>query len=178
MNDQNKLTNLRSLMSKNNIDGYFLPHEDEFLSEYLPKYTERLKWLTNFSGSAGLAFIGIKKASLFVDGRYTTQVKEQTNNKIYNYEHLIKPGFLDWLKNNPFKVKKIGLDLKTISYANYLTLKKISFSQEIELIETKNLIDQLWKRKRNNKSLVKKHEIKFSGITSKTKIDKIIKSLK
>ena len=178
MNDQNKLTNLRSLMSKNNIDGYFLPHEDEFLSEYLPKYTERLKWLTNFSGSAGLAFIGIKKASLFVDGRYTTQVKEQTNNKIYNYEHLIKPGFLDWLKNNPFKVKKIGLDLKTISYANYLTLKKISFSQEIELIETKNLIDQLWKRKRNNKSLVKKHEIQFSGITSKTKIDKIIKSLK
>ena len=178
MNDQNKLTNLRSLMSKNNIDGYFLPHEDEFLSEYLPKYTERLKWLTNFSGSAGLAFIGIKKASLFVDGRYTTQVKEQTNNKIYNYEHLIKPGFLDWLKNNPFKVKKIGLDLKTISYANYLTLKKISFSQKIELIETKNLIDQLWKRKRNNKSLVKKHEIKFSGITSKTKIDKIIKSLK
>ena len=98
MNDQNKLTNLRSLMSKNNIDGYFLPHEDEFLSEYLPKYTERLKWLTNFSGSAGLAFIGIKKASLFVDGRHTTQVKEQTNNKIYNYEHLIKPGFLDWLK--------------------------------------------------------------------------------
>ena len=62
-----------------------------------------------------------------------------------NYEHLIKPGFLDWLKNNPFKVKKIGIDLKTISYANYLTLKKISFSQEIELIETKNLIDETMK---------------------------------
>ena len=44
MNDQNKLTNLRSLMSKNNIDGYFLPHEDEFLSEYLPKYTETVSY--------------------------------------------------------------------------------------------------------------------------------------
>ena len=91
MNDQEKIRNLRLLMKENNIDGYFLPHEDEFLSEYLPKYTERLKWLTNFSGSAGLAFLGHKKASIFVDGRYTTQVKEQTNNKIYNYEHLIKP---------------------------------------------------------------------------------------
>ncbi len=88
MNDQEKIGKLRLLMKENKVDGYFLPHEDEFLSEYLPKYTERLKWLTNFSGSAGLAFLGHKKASIFVDGRYTTQVKEQTNNKIYNYEHL------------------------------------------------------------------------------------------
>ena len=61
MNDQEKIRKLRLLMKENNIDGYFLPHEDEFLSEYLPKYTERLKWLTNFSGSAVLAFLDIKR---------------------------------------------------------------------------------------------------------------------
>ena len=88
MNDQNKLTNLRSLMSKNNIDGYFLPHEDEFLSEYLPKYTERLKWLTNFSGSAGLAFIGIKKASL-------KAIKYPKFSKISQITLLFLFGFID-----------------------------------------------------------------------------------
>ena len=178
MNDQEKIGKLRLLMKENKVDGYFLPHEDEFLSEYLPKYTERLKWLTNFSGSAGLAFLGHKKASIFVDGRYTTQVKEQTNNKIYNYEHLIKPGFLNWLKDNPFKVNRVGLDPKTISYYNYLTLKKICSKQGIELIETKNLIDQIWKRRKNIKSSAKKHEIKFAGVKSKSKIDQILKIIK
>ena len=74
MNDQEKIRNLRLLMKENKVDSYFLPHEDEFLSEYLPKYTERLKWLTNFSGSAGFAFLGHKMASIFVVGRYTSQV--------------------------------------------------------------------------------------------------------
>ena len=172
------LSKLQEYLIDNDIDFFLINRTDEFLNEYIAPYAERLKWLTNFSGSAGLAFLGHKKASIFVDGRYTTQVKEQTNNKIYNYEHLIKPGFLNWLKDNPFKVNRIGLDPKTISYSNYLTLKKICSKQGIELIETKNLIDQIWKRRKNIKSSAKKHEIKFAGVKSKSKIDQILKIIK
>ena len=149
-----------------------MPHEDEFLSEYLPKYTERLKWLTNFSGSAGLAFLGHKKASIFVDGRYSTQVKKQTNNKIYNYEHLMKPGFLNWLKDNPFNVNRVGLDPKTISYSNYLTIKKLCSKQGIELTETKNLIDQIWKRRKNIKSSAKKQKLSLLASNQNQKLIK------
>ena len=82
------------------------------------------------------------------------------------------------MKDNPFKVNRIGLDPKTISYSNYLTIKKLCSKQGIELIETKNLIDQLWKRRKNIKSSAKKQEIKFAGVKSKSKIDQILKIIK
>ena len=173
-----RLNQLRHLMQENHIDGYFLPHEDELLSEYLPKYTERLHWLTNFSGSAGLTFIGAKKAIIFVDGRYTTQVKNQTDKKLFESEHLINPGFINWIKKNPYKNKKIGLDPKTISQSNYLSLKKICKETCIDLIETDNLIDKIWKRKKKKKNLVERHELKYSGLDSEKKIRKIINSFK
>ena len=69
----NKLKKLRKYLRLYNIDGYIIPKNDEFFGEYVEKTKDRLKFISNFSGSAGQALVLLKKAYLFVDGRYTIQ---------------------------------------------------------------------------------------------------------
>ena len=70
---------LRKKFEEYKIDGYIIPKNDEFFSEYAVK--DRLKTISNFSGSAGLAIILKKINYLFVDGRYTIQAKQQSANQ-------------------------------------------------------------------------------------------------
>ena len=72
-----KIKILRSKFKQHNIDGYIIPKNDEYFSEY-PK-NDRLKNITDFSGSAGFAVILKKQNYLFVDGRYTIQAHHQSS---------------------------------------------------------------------------------------------------
>ena len=74
---KNKLLILRKEFSNYKIDGYIIPKNDEFFGEYVDPCSERLKYLTGFSGSAGQALVLKKKAFLFVDGRYTLQAQKE-----------------------------------------------------------------------------------------------------
>ena len=75
----NIIKKLRNKFNKYNIDGYIIPKNDEFFSEYAA--IDRLKIISNFSGSAGLAIILKKNSYLFVDGRYTIQANQQCGKK-------------------------------------------------------------------------------------------------
>ena len=70
---------LNKLLSKYNIDGYIIPKNDEYFNEYTDNSKDRLKFISNFSGSAGFAVILKNKKYIFVDGRYTIQAKRQTH---------------------------------------------------------------------------------------------------
>ena len=95
-----KIKNLRQKFSKYNIDGYIVPKNDEYFNEY--SFPDRLKHISDFDGSAGLAVILYKKNYLFVDGRYTIQAKSQSG-KNFN---IIKIH-----KKLPFKVLKHKIKL-------------------------------------------------------------------
>ena len=84
-----RINKLRSQFSEYGIDGYVVPKNDEFFSEYSNK--DRLKFISNFTGSAGYAIILKDRNYLFVDGRYTIQSKIESgkNFKIYGFEKLI-----------------------------------------------------------------------------------------
>ena len=84
----NHLQQIQKWMKINNIDLFITNRTDEFLNEYIAPYAERLNWLTNFSGSAGRAIISQESATLFVDGRYTVQAKEQINKNEISLDHL------------------------------------------------------------------------------------------
>ena len=73
---KNRIKKLRKLIKINNLDGYIVPKNDAYFSEY--SSPDRLKILTNFSGSAGFAIILKKENYLFVDGRYTIQAQIQS----------------------------------------------------------------------------------------------------
>ena len=84
-----KIKKLKQYFSKEKIDGYIIPKNDEFFGEYIPNYNDRLNFITGFSGSFGFALILKKKNYLFVDGRYTIQADNESGKffKIITFPH-------------------------------------------------------------------------------------------
>ena len=73
-----KINNLKKIFKEEKIDGYIIPKNDEFFGEYIPDNKDRLKYISNFSGSYGFALILKEKNYLFVDGRYSLQAVKQS----------------------------------------------------------------------------------------------------
>ena len=83
-----KIKKIQNLLKEKNINTLIINRTDEFLNEYISSDSERLRWATDFSGSAGRAIICQNSASLYVDGRYTFQAKEQVDTSQVSLEHL------------------------------------------------------------------------------------------
>ena len=131
-----KIKTLKKKFNQFNIDGYIVPKNDEFFSEYAAN--DRLKNISNFTGSAGLAVILKKKNYLFVDGRYTIQAKNESG-KNFTIVEIHKK-----LPSKFFKNYNLGFD------PNLFTFKQLKyyFSNKNNLISIKkNLIDEFFKKK-------------------------------
>ncbi len=98
MNPAQRLAALRAQLAALGVDGFLVPRSDEFLGEYVPPSGERLAWLTGFTGSAGLAVVLAGRAAIFTDGRYTTQVAQQTDPALWERRHLIEQPAPEWLR--------------------------------------------------------------------------------
>ncbi|WED21800.1 aminopeptidase P family protein [Vibrio sp. JC009] len=135
---------IRAWLKEQNFDAIIIPHEDEFLGEYLPAHNERLQWATGFTGSAGAAVIAQDKAAIFVDGRYTVQVTKQAPSEIFDYCHLIQQPVSEWLKENLDKQSVVALDSKLHSKRWFDSLiATLEGKLSVTEIES-NPIDQLW----------------------------------
>ncbi|MEE9271900.1 MAG: aminopeptidase P family protein [Robiginitomaculum sp.] len=104
------LPKLRAQLEALSLDGFLVPHEDEYNNEYLPNCNERLMWISGFTGSAGAAIILADKAAMFVDGRYTLQVRAQVDGDLFEYHHLEDAGQTKWLSKTITKSQIIGYD--------------------------------------------------------------------
>ncbi|MDA9933407.1 aminopeptidase P family protein [Candidatus Pelagibacter sp.] len=158
---------LRKKFKKYNIDGYVIPKNDDYFTEY--SKINRLKIISNFSGSAGLAVVLKDKNYLFTDGRYTIQSEMESGKyfKIVSYEKIINC--------NLFKNLRLGLDPKLFTQQQiknyFLKNNKIKFLSN-------NLIDEIKNRKviKSSPFFLLKDEI--VGENSKSKINKIVNYLK
>ncbi|HDU8579608.1 MULTISPECIES: aminopeptidase P family protein [unclassified Vibrio] len=135
---------IREWLIQHNIDALLVPHEDEYLGEYVPAHNERLHWLTGFTGSAGAAVITKDKAAMFVDGRYTVQVTKQVPGDLFEYRHLIEEPALDWVLDNLPTNASVAIDPRMHSSA-WLDMAQAKLAGKLELnILTNNPIDELW----------------------------------
>jgi len=162
-----RIKNLKNLFNKENIDGYVVPKNDEFFSEF--SKIDRLKIISNFSGSAGYAIILKKKNYLFVDGRYTIQAKiESGKNFIITEYHKI-------VNCNLFKNITLGINPKLFTSNQ---IKKFFLkNNKIKLIKT-DLIKQNSEKKLNNLSPFFSLDKLIVGESHKKKISKIVDFLK
>ncbi|EGQ7820928.1 aminopeptidase P family protein [Vibrio parahaemolyticus] len=135
---------IREWLTQHNIDALLIPHEDEYLGEYVPAHNERLHWLTGFTGSAGAAVITQDKAAIFVDGRYTVQVTKQVPSELFEYRHLIEEPALDWIQDNLTTNASVAIDPRLHSSA-WLDMAQAKLAGKLELnILSSNPIDELW----------------------------------
>ena len=156
----------KNLLKQYKLDGYIIPKNDEYFNEYVSSAKDRLKFISNFSGSAGFAVILKNKNYLFVDGRYTIQARIQSE-KSFKVITIPKKFPKDVLKFN--KKLTIGFDprLHTESKLNFLfNIKNISLKSV-----NKNLVDIVWSKR--PKELIKPFyslSKKNTGVSSEEKI--------
>ena len=162
-----KIQILRNKFKKYNIDGYVVPKNDDYFTEY--SKINRLKIISNFSGSAGVAIILKKKNYLFTDGRYTiqSQIESGKNFKIIGFEKLINCDL--------FKNLTLGIDPKLFTYQQIN--KFFSKHNKIKIIN-KNLIDEIKKQNVKDSYPFFKLDKKIVGESAASKIKKISNYLK
>jgi Xaa-Pro aminopeptidase len=105
-----RLAALRAELARRGLDGFVVPHSDQHMGEYLPAYAERLAWLTAFTGSAGAAVVLKDAVAIFVDGRYTLQVRKQTDTKLFEPRDLVAEGPPGWIADALPHGAKLGYD--------------------------------------------------------------------
>lgn len=183
-----RLTTLRKEMIKNNLHGYFLSTNDEYLSEYTPLYSKRLFYLTGFSGSMGFCIILQNKAAIFVDGRYTTQAKKQTDSSLYEILPLTLNSMANFIIEHfkgTLEEKTIGFNSKIFSFSMIKNLSELleaqknnpsdSSAPKIELIHVqKSLIDSIWESQPAKPvSPIYMYDVKYAGEDITQKVNKV-----
>lgn len=136
---------LRKHLADLGVDGFLVPRADEYQGEYVPACAERLSWLTGFTGSAGAALITQNLAVVFVDGRYVTQLAQQTDPAIFTAGDLVAEPPADWIAHHAGKGFRLGIDprLHTIAEVRKLEAALKEKNGSLVLLDH-NPLDRLW----------------------------------
>jgi Xaa-Pro aminopeptidase len=140
-----RLAALRDELARRRLDGFVVPLTDEHMSEYVGSYAQRLAWLTGFEGSAGTAVVLPAEAAIFVDGRYTLQVREQVSADQWSYQSVPDTSVAAWLKEHAGAGARIGYDpwLHTRGWVEAARKALATRDAELVAVET-NPIDAVW----------------------------------
>src|SRR6187431_705507 len=140
-----RLAALREQLKADKLDGFVVPLTDEHMSEYVGSYAQRLAWLTGFEGSAGSAVVLPQEAAIFVDGRYTLQVRQQVSADDWSYQSVPETSIADWLKDHAPEGGRIGYDPWLHSRDWVKRADEALKERGAELVPVKrNPIDEVW----------------------------------
>ncbi|MFT6071882.1 MAG: Xaa-Pro aminopeptidase [Alphaproteobacteria bacterium] len=173
-----RMQHLRQLLSDNKIDGYFVPHSDEFNNEYLPECHKRFEFITGFTGSWGMALILKDTAHLFVDSRYILQAPNETDCDLYDCICVSDTPLKTYLLEGKFKNLTIGYDAALHTKAEIDRLSEYLPHSSLKVM-THNLIDALPKTHNHafpNTDIII-HPQEYAGKQSLDKINAICQTL-
>ena len=166
-----RLKALREQLKADRLDGFVVPLTDEHMSEYVGSYAQRLAWLTGFEGSAGTAVVLPEEAAIFVDGRYTLQVRQQVSASEWSYQSVPETSVTDWLKEHAPNGARIGYDpwLHSRDWVKRAAEQLASRGAELVAVE-QNPIDKIWAdRPEASKARLVVHPDKYAGRNSADK---------
>ncbi len=172
-----RLSVLRTEMSKHNIDAYIIPTSDPHQSEYVAEHWTGRTWISGFTGSAGTVVITHDHAGLWTDSRYFLQATEQLSSSSFELHKVSSPtdpNFADWLEENMTKGQKVGFDGYLISSNEAKSIKKRMEKKGASTIDNIDLIDIIWSdRPSLPKNKIFIHELKYTGLSRIEKIDQV-----
>ena len=166
------LPRLRAAMAAQGLDGLVVPHEDEHQNEYLPAANDRLAWATGFTGSAGAAIVMADRAAVFVDGRYTIQVRAQVDAALFEICDLVVGGVPAWIEANTRAGQVIGYDprLHSPDALGHLRNAALKSGATLKAVDP-NPLDVAWGEERPPQPVapVRPHALAFAGEDSAAK---------
>lgn len=175
-----RIADLRARFDAVGIDGLIVPRADQFQGEYLPACAERLNWLTGFSGSAGSAVILKATAAIFVDGRYTLQVREQIDLDLMTPLQVPNDSPHTWVTDNMPEGAKLGFDpwLLTVRDVNHYDVACRRAGAELVALDD-NPIDEIWSDRPSapNKPVVQQ-PLQFAGVSAADKLRAVANGMK
>jgi Xaa-Pro aminopeptidase len=170
-----RLAALRKVLKEEGLDGFLVPKADEHQSEYVPKSEERFAWLTGFTGSAGLCVVLPEIAAVFVDGRYTLQVREEVDQAAFTPVSTVDISVEDWLAEHAPKDAAIGFDSALHTPDAVERLGKAVTRAGARLVAVRaNPIDAIWAdRPEPPGEAVVLHDMSFAGESAADKIKRV-----
>ena len=136
-----RLAALREALRAEGLDGFVVPRADAHQGEYVAPHDDRLAWLTGFTGSAGHCVVLQDVAGVFVDSRYTVQVRAQVAD-VFTPVNWPETQLADWIAEHLPEGGRVGFDpwLHTVT-----GLEKMQAALEaVELVRSDNLVDRIW----------------------------------
>lgn len=168
----NKLKSLREFMQNKGLAALLIPRTDEFQGEYIAPSSQRLAWLTGFTGSAGFSVITQDKAAFFTDGRYTLQAQEELPSYYEKY-NISQKTPSQWVLETLSREERIGYDPWLFTEAQ---LKKY---ERPTVALSPNPIDSLWHdRPFPPLAPLHLHPLEYAGEESISKRTRIAAALK
>lgn len=174
-----RLAQLRATMKSHGLDGLLVPRTDEHNSEYLPGYAERVAWLTGFTGSNAFLLVLPDEARLFSDGRYTLQLRSQTDPTAYTPADMMETSPANYLGSLDLGGQRIGFDPWLHAVRGFRAFQKAAKKAGATLVPTNtNLVDAIWtdRPQRPNQPIIV-HPLDFAGQPFEEKIAGIAKTL-
>jgi Xaa-Pro aminopeptidase len=166
-----KLKALRELMAKEGLTALLIPRSDEFQGEFISDASDRLKWLTGFTGSAGFAVVTKDKAAFFTDSRYTIQAREQVP-ETYEHYNISKKNPSTWVSENLKSNDKVGYN------PWFFTGTQLKSYDRLLVPLKRDLIDVIWTDKQQTTSnFIVPHPIEFAGESGESKRKRISEAL-
>jgi Xaa-Pro aminopeptidase len=166
-----RLAALRTELKRRGLDGFVVPRADEHQGEYVPRRSQRLAWLTGFTGSAGLAIVLADRAAIFIDGRYTLAVRDQVDTTAFVPHQIPEQSAEAWIAANLPKGGKLGFDpwLQTVDSHDRFARAAQQAGGSVAPVES-NPIDAIWRdRPAAPLAPVLPHPVEFTGETSEAK---------
>jgi Xaa-Pro aminopeptidase len=171
-----RLDALRRELKTRGLDGFVVPISDEHMSEYVGHYAQRLAWLTGFGGSAGTAVVLadetlVPAAAMFVDGRYTLQVRDQVDGRFYAYESVPQTSVAKWLGEHAPAGARIAYDpwLHGKGWVSAVSKALAEKGGELVAVES-NPIDAIWEgRPAPSAAPALVHDDRYAGQSSEAK---------
>ncbi|MBC8339623.1 MAG: aminopeptidase P family protein [Rhodospirillales bacterium] len=174
-----RLDALRAELGRLGLDGFIVPRADEHQGEYVPPGSERLAWVSGFTGSAGLAVVLKDKAAIFVDGRYTLQAEAETPAGLFELCSSSGASVVDWIAENLGAKEKLGYDpwLMTLAQVNRYQAACEKADAEIKAVP-ENPLDAVWQDQPPPPTAAAIiHETAFAGVTAEAKRAEIADTL-
>jgi Xaa-Pro aminopeptidase len=174
-----RVERLRKQLAQEGLAGFLIPRADEHQGEYVPPRAQRLAWVSGFTGSAGLAAILTDAAAIFVDGRYTLQVRDEAPGDVFEYHHVTESPPAEWLRLRLRQGDRLGYDpwLHTIESVERLQAACAKAGATLVPL-AENLVDRIWDdQPPPPRGPIVPHDLKHAGRPSPDKRSEIAELL-